>query len=843
MPPLKTCPLDRKNPFFPFHDRISFDWAKHHFVEMQSSAPDINTGLDVWLAAVVNASQDPNATIPWSSARELYATIDKIQHGSAPFVSIPFKYAGPLPDDPPTWMTEEYNLSVHDTQQVIRDQLASPEFALQFDPRPYRQFNNDGERIWSNLLSGDWAWEEADKIMAENPANKGSMLVPIVSGLDKTTVSVATGHQEYHPFYISVGNLTNEARRGHGNGIIPVAFLPIPHVPKNQKTTLQYKSFVRQMYHACITRIFEPLRAGMTTPEILQCPDGHLRHSVYSIGPVIADYPEQVWLATIVQGWCPKCLSKPKALDKPAGTLRTREGDELLVQRFDPGTLWKGFGLCTDVAPFTEHFPRADIHLLMAPDLLHQVIKGTFKDHLVEWVMDYIKVTYKPESLALAIIADIDRRISAVPIYPGLRRFKDGRDFAQWTGDDSKALMKVYIGSIKGYVPDEMVQCLSAFMNACYIFRRNAITTTALELASLELDKFHALRHVFIQTDTRTHVALPRQHALQHLRRSTKLFGSPNGLCSSMTEARHISAVKEPWRRSNRFNALPQMLRTIDRLEKFSALEHLLRKHGYLAGSTSHYTAQTLFQPANQGHHSPNDEDFDFTQQPQLFDAEPVAGPHTLSTIAMATEYSKSFELVTESFLRYLFLSRHPTRSVPSDVNEAVRFTGKIRVHFSATASFYAPSDVCGIGGMQRQVIRCHPRWKAHPRKDIVLIRQEDSPTLSGMRIAQILLLFSFTDMTNNIIHHCAFVEWFEVVGEHVDADTGMWVVRREGSANARYVSVIQLEMILWGAHLLPVYGTGRLPEEFSFTEALDSFDEYLVNSFVDHHMHELLYD
>jgi hypothetical protein len=33
--------------------------------------------------------------------------------------------------------------------------------------------------------------------------------------------------------------------------------------------------------------------------------------------------------------------------------------------------------------------------------------------------------------------------ISAVPPFPGLRRFPDGRDFAQWTGDDSKALMKV----------------------------------------------------------------------------------------------------------------------------------------------------------------------------------------------------------------------------------------------------------------------------------------------------------------------------------------------------------------------------------------------------------------
>ena len=54
------------------------------------------------------------------------------------------------------------------------------------------------------------------------------MFVPIVGGSDKTTVSVATGHQEFHPVYISPGPLSNTARRGHGNGVVPVAFLPIP---------------------------------------------------------------------------------------------------------------------------------------------------------------------------------------------------------------------------------------------------------------------------------------------------------------------------------------------------------------------------------------------------------------------------------------------------------------------------------------------------------------------------------------------------------------------------------------------------------------------------------------
>ena len=59
--------------------------------------------------------------------------------------------------------------------------------------------------------------------------------------------------------------------------------------------------------------------------------------------------------------------------------------------------------------PFTHSFPRADIHELLSPDLLHQVIKGVFKDHLVQWVGDYL-VRHKGKTRAHEIMGDIDRR-------------------------------------------------------------------------------------------------------------------------------------------------------------------------------------------------------------------------------------------------------------------------------------------------------------------------------------------------------------------------------------------------------------------------------------------------
>ena len=74
---------------------------------------------------------------------------------------------------------------------------------------------------------------------------------------------------------------------------------------KHRKTT-EYQKFARQLYHASLARVFNPLKAGMTTPEVVKCPDGHLQRTVYGLGPYIADYPEQVWLAAIVQDWCPK---------------------------------------------------------------------------------------------------------------------------------------------------------------------------------------------------------------------------------------------------------------------------------------------------------------------------------------------------------------------------------------------------------------------------------------------------------------------------------------------------------------------------------------------------------
>ena len=98
------------NPWAPFEDRVAFDFAQYHYVELQCSKGEITKGLDLLCAMGIKyGSRDGS---PWKTAKELYATIDSIQTSSAPWKSYKFWYNGPKPSMPPRWMEEEYELNL-----------------------------------------------------------------------------------------------------------------------------------------------------------------------------------------------------------------------------------------------------------------------------------------------------------------------------------------------------------------------------------------------------------------------------------------------------------------------------------------------------------------------------------------------------------------------------------------------------------------------------------------------------------------------------------------------------------------------------------------------------------
>jgi hypothetical protein len=106
---------------------------------------------------------------------------------------------------------------------------------------------------------------------------------------------------------------------------------------------------------------------------------------------------------------------------------------------------------------------------------------------------------------------------------------------------------------------------------------------TALDNA---LGRFHHHREIFQESGVRpTGFSLPRQHSLTHYRHHIEKFGAPNGLSSSITESKHIVAVKKPWRRSSRYEALGQMLTINTRNDKLAAAWTDFSSRGMLDGT------------------------------------------------------------------------------------------------------------------------------------------------------------------------------------------------------------------------------------------------------------------
>ncbi|KAF8875365.1 hypothetical protein BD779DRAFT_1613432 [Infundibulicybe gibba] len=825
-PPLEYSPLP--NDFTPYNNQAEFELADLLYRRTQMPATQINDLLQIW-ATTLPANNDPL----FVNKQDLYDTIDLSPLGGVPWESFGVSYNGDMGDgdSQAPWKKTEYDVWFRDPQLVLQEQLKNPDFAKEMDFAPKRVFDPDGKRCYTDFMSGNWCWRHADMI-AKNRDNHGSTFCLIILGSDKTTVSVATGQNEYYPLYMSNGLVHNNVWQAHRNAVSLIGFLAVPKTNREHQDSEEFRNFRWQLFHGSIRRILEPLRLGMETPEIVQFGDGHYCRVIYGIGPYIADYPEQVLLTCIVQGWCLRC-----------GGRQSHEHTLALFDALGTKALWKGYGIVNDIMPFTYGFPRADIHELVTPDLLHQVIKGTFKTI----------------------------SIMAAPSFPGLWRFPEGRGFKQWTGDDSKALMKVYLPAISGHIPLQMVRTVSSFVEFCYLVRRSIIDGSTLAAIDLAVADFHREQSIFEQKGICPNgFSLPRQHLLPHYRHLTQEFGAPNGLCSSITESKHIKAVKEPWRRSSRFEALGQMLIINQCLDKLAAMCVNFQARGMLNGplfdpislpedggspvNTTDIDDGANNKPSDSNVDGANDEldsDADDNDGGGL-DSRNIIGEVKLARVPFAKiprnvpdlAHHLGIPQLRELIRLFLFQQYHPNSDLNKlPPNDFPYHDGHILAFPSAITTFFAPSDYSGIGGMYREQIRATPSWRlGPPRYDCIFVEQDpEALGFHGLHAACVLLFFSFRFET--VLYPCALVTWFSAIGEEPCPNTRMWRVKPDLDANGEHImEVIHIDCILRVAHLLGDVGEEHIPHYLTHSDSLDAFKTFYVNKFADHHAHEIAF-
>jgi len=152
-PPSQT--VDGSYNWAPFGSQVQFETADFLFKKAEMSQGNVDVLMRLW------ASTMADHCAPFESHQDMLATIDSIQDGDAPWHSFSAKYSGVHPaENPPDWMVKEYTVFYRDPLTMIRNLISNPAFNGQFDYSPYMEFEDESQQR-SDVMSGDWAWEQA----------------------------------------------------------------------------------------------------------------------------------------------------------------------------------------------------------------------------------------------------------------------------------------------------------------------------------------------------------------------------------------------------------------------------------------------------------------------------------------------------------------------------------------------------------------------------------------------------------------------------------------------------------------------------------------------------------
>ncbi|KAI6094082.1 hypothetical protein EDD16DRAFT_1503633 [Pisolithus croceorrhizus] len=180
----------------PFDDHVQFETAELLYTRIQLVGSSNRRLVGPLGSNTTGTQRKP----PFDNCHSLYNTIDSIPLGDVKWQRFKVQYTGDIPPaNPLPWMRQSYEVWYRDARKVVHQILGNPSYADEIDLRPFWEFSTEGDqRQYKDFMSGDWSWDQAD-IIAADETTLGSTFAPIILGSDKTTVSVATGNNEFYP--------------------------------------------------------------------------------------------------------------------------------------------------------------------------------------------------------------------------------------------------------------------------------------------------------------------------------------------------------------------------------------------------------------------------------------------------------------------------------------------------------------------------------------------------------------------------------------------------------------------------------------------------------------------
>ena len=667
------------------------------------------------------------------------------------------------------------------------------------------------------------------------------MIAPVILASDKTRLTRFQGDKQAWPVYLTLGNIEKETRRkGSEHGTILIGYIPVEKLECFKESTRPVHQY--RLFHHCVRHILAPMvEAGKQGVDMV-CADGNLRRVFPILAAYVADHPEQCLVACCMENRCPKCLVSMENLgERIFAPLRNPAKTLQLIDRVSKGLKPPAFteqGI-RFVDPFWKDLPHCDIFSCFTPDILHQLHKGVFNDHVSEWAM----------SAASAKRPEFDRRFKAMPSHPSLRHFKSGiSHVSQWTGTERKEMEKVFLGTLLNVSSEPIIHAVRHLLNFIYLAHYEMHTDETLRQLEQSWEKFTAAKRIFLNKGIRKNFEIPKIHSMQHYVEMIRSHGTADGYNTEASERLHIDYAKVAYESSNKRDYIPQMKEWLMRRESIVIFSLYL---DWVAQNEDLATTPPESEP-NPDHRIETRNTATPTNSLQYSIAK--TPPHPTTTIGSiindygAADFSPALRsfLTSQSLLPADFESinvpfptfkrftihippiRHATSRRTDDVIRATIARKSPNSRQQKTPSF---SDTVlaknGLlaDGEALQAQKLDGMCPAQPQANI--------HRSSGLQAGQVKVIFALPAEYGPFKEPLAYIEWFTPLHQR-DSPSGMYKITPSTRQHRRNASIIPISSIARSCHLIPLFGRA-IDWSWRQDNVLKKCNTFYVNPYLRH--------